>query len=80
MPAIILITLSYRVKDVCAVHQTTVAITDDECMFVCGKYKGGDVTVPMKIKTGNPRDIFTKGQYPSTGGCVRFSKYMKYML
>ena len=76
MPVMKLVMLFCRVVDVLAVYSTSVAVTDDGCMFVCGRFDGEDITQMREVKAENARDLFTKGEHISTGGCAGLSKYV----
>ena len=58
-----------------AVDITTVAITADGCIYVCGKFDGQYVKTPRQVTAVNPRDLFRMGYRANTGGCVRLSEY-----
>ena len=54
---------------------TTVAITTDGCIYVCGKFDGQYVKTPRQVTAVNPRDLFRMGYRVNTGGCVRLGEY-----
>ena len=62
-----------RVIDVVAVDQTTVLLTEDGSVYVCGRWNDEDITTP-KRKERNGRDLFAKGLNVTTGGCVRLGE------
>ena len=55
---------------------TSVAVTEDGGVYICGEFDNKDITRPQEIKAGNTRDLLAKGSYPTTGGCARLSEYI----
>ena len=57
-----------------AAYLTSVAVTEDGGVYVCGEFDG--ITRPQEIKAEYARDLLAKGSYPMTGGCARLSEYI----
>ena len=55
---------------------TSVAVTEDGAIYVCGKFGGKHITRPQEIKAEYARDLLAKGAYAMTGGCARLSEYI----
>ena len=59
-----------------AAYLTSVAVTEDGGVYVCGDFDGKLITRPQEIKAEYARDVLAKGGYPMTGGCARLSEYI----